>query len=95
MPLNPVYKEQFKVLLSSKKFRHLKAQIDKICVKLCANPRSCNAHQLHGELSIYWSADIPKGGRGSERIIFRINDAKNEDVPLREIWFINILDTHD
>jgi hypothetical protein len=94
MPLKSVKKQRFEDSLSGKKFRHLQSQIQKICDKLCENPRSCHAHQLHGELDIYWSADIPKSGRGSERIIFRIHDAKNEDIPIDEIWFIDIQDTH-
>jgi len=94
MPLRPRYKKEFIDLQKSKKFRHLDSQIGDVCGRLCKNPRACHAHQLHGEWQLYWSADIAKKGRGSERIIFQVHCPKTPDIPKDEIWFVTIIDTH-
>jgi len=97
MPLVPVHTEFFDEQLDGD-FCDQKDKILELCDRLCENPQALHAKRLKHEYSGSRSADIPGtggGGRGKDRIIFRLRDDLNPDIPANEIHFIEILDTHN
>lgn len=96
MPFKPAYKEAFSKQLD-KEYRTMKDDILALCARICENPEALHSKRLRYEYTGCRSADIPKtggGGRGKDRLIFRMKDDLNPDIPDDTIIFIAVVDLH-